>query len=97
MRAKVDQLVNYYFVVDPKTNKAVPKNLFAGDHGPTNEISSAMLFGDVPAVAAPLNIILGHSLAKSFSIYAEDPDGKIEDAERTFTRTVLKWDGKLYR
>ena len=42
-------LTNYYFVIDPRTNRAIPKNLFRGDHGPTNEISSAMLFDDTPA------------------------------------------------
>jgi hypothetical protein len=95
-------VINYYFVIDPKTDKAVPKKLFQGDHGPTNIISSAMLFNapndlDLPADAAPLNIIRGHSLAKSFSVYSEVKDGKIEDSGRTFSRTVLKWDGKLYR
>src|SRR5262245_9917602 len=34
-------LTNYYFVIDPRTNKAVPKNLFSGERGrPTNQISS---------------------------------------------------------
>ena len=90
-------LTNYYFVIDAKTNKAVPKNLFEGDHGPTNQISSAMLFSEVPADEAALNIIRGHSLAKSFSIYAEDPDGPIEDAERKFSRAILHWNGHYYK
>ena len=46
-------LTNYYFTIDPKTNHAVPKNLFKGDHGPTNEISSALLF-DVSATVGDL-------------------------------------------
>jgi len=84
-------------VIDAKTIKAVPKNLFEGDHGPTNEISSAMLFSKVPADEAALNVIRGHSLAKSFSIYAEDPDGTIEDAERKFSRMILHWNGHYYK
>ncbi|HKN82481.1 MAG TPA: hypothetical protein VJW17_03550, partial [Pyrinomonadaceae bacterium] len=91
-------LTNYYFVLDPKTNKAVPKKLFAGEHGPTNEISSSMLFGDVSPARAPLNIIRrGGTLAPSFNVYVEGPDGKIEDNGRTYSRTVMHWNGKIYR
>src|SRR5436190_1249109 len=46
-------LTNYYFVIDPRSRQAVPRNLFNGDHGPTNVITSAMLFGD-SAGTAPL-------------------------------------------
>src|SRR6185503_16229138 len=78
-------LTNYYFVIDPRTNQAVPKNLFTGDHGPTNQISSAMLFGATPA-SAPLNILQAHSLSKSFIIYLDDPNGRIDDNGRTLAR-----------
>lgn len=56
-----------------------------------------MLFGDLPAVAAALNIIRGHSLAKSFSIYSEDPDGRVANNGRALSRTLLRWNGKVYR
>lgn len=88
-------LTNYYFVIDPQTHQAVPKNLFKGDHGPTNEISSAMLFNEVRAT--PLKVIQGQSLARSFTIYVDDADGKIDDNGRTLSRKVLRWNGKIYR
>jgi len=54
-------LTNYYFVIDPNTHQAVPKNLFTGDHGPTNEISSAMLFNETRAAAEPSALNAGRS------------------------------------
>jgi len=89
-------LTNYYFVIDPKTGHAVPKKIFKGEHGPTNEISSAMLFNDNTA-SAPLKIVRGQTLARSFSIYLDDPNGKIDDNGRTLSLKVLRWNGKLYR
>jgi len=90
-------LTNYYFVIDPKTNEAVPKNFFKGDRGPTNQISSAMLFNETRAAAAPLKVIQGQSLARSFIIYVDDPNGKIDDNGRTLSRKVLRWNGSVYR
>src|ERR1044071_9013447 len=85
-------LTNYYFVIDPKTKHAVPKNLFRGDHGPTNEISSAMLFNATPAMT-PLKIIHGQSLAPSFMIYVDNENGRIDDNGRKLSRSVLHWNG----
>jgi len=95
-------LTNYYFSIDPKSYRAVPKNIFNGDHGPTNEITSAMLFGtpeefDLPADAGEIKVIRNHRLAKTISIYVDDTDGKIEDNGRKLTRTVLTWNGKVYK
>ena len=89
-------LTNYYFAIDPKTNQAVPKKLFQGEHGPTNEISSAMLFNDTPATA-PLKIVKGKALAPSFIVYVDDPKGKINDNDRTLSRRILRWNGSSYR
>ena len=89
-------LTNYYFAIDPKTSHAVPKNLFQGDHGPANEISSAMLFNASPA-SEPLKIVRGQTLAQSFIIYIDDEKGKIDDNGRTLTRKTLHWNGKMYR
>jgi hypothetical protein len=89
-------LTNYYFTIDPKTNHAVPKNLFNGEHGPTNEISSAMLFNATPA-STPLKIVRGQTLAPTFSIYIDDANGKIDDNGRTLSRKILRWNGKVYR
>ena len=88
-------LTNFYFVLDPQGN-AVPKILFTGKHGPTNEISSAMLFGATPA-SAPLKIFQAHALTRSFNIYLDDPNGKIDDNGRTLSRQTFRWNGKVYR
>jgi len=88
-------LTNYYFVIDPATYQAVPKNLFNIDGGLTNQISSAMLLSDVRT--EPLKVIQGQSLARSFTIYVDDPNGKIDDNGRTLSRRVLRWNGKVYR
>ena len=90
-------LTNYYFVIDPKTRQAVPKNFFKGDREPTNQISSAMLFNDVRAATTPLKIIQGQSLARSFTIYVDDANGKIDDNGRTLSRKILRWNGNVYR
>lgn len=88
-------LTNFYFVLDPQGN-AIPKILFGGRHGPTNEISSAMLFGATPA-SAPLKIFQAHGLTRSFNIYLFDPKGKIDDNGHTLSRQIFRWNGKVYR
>jgi hypothetical protein len=90
-------LTNYYFAIDPKTKRALPKKVFAGEHGPTNEISSALLFGNPPANLAPLNIIRGGNFAKAFSVYTDSENGKIDENGRTLSRSIMRWNGKLYR
>lgn len=90
-------LTNYYFAIDPQTNWAVPKNLFKGARGPTNEISSALVLSNLPASLEPLKIIRGQSLAPSFSVYVDSPNGKIDDNGRTFSRKTLRWNGKIYQ
>lgn len=90
-------LTNYYFTIDPATNKAVPKNLFVGEHSPTNQITSAMLFEDWHGASTPLVIIRRNTLALSFRIYEDDEDGKIEDNGRKLKQTILRWNGKMYR
>jgi hypothetical protein len=90
-------LTNYYFVIDPATKQAVPKNLFKGDHGPTNQISSAMLLSDSRPASEPLKVIKGQSLARSFIIFVDDANGKIDDNGRTLSRKVLRWNGNIYR
>jgi hypothetical protein len=97
------ELTNYYFTIDPRTNRAVPKNLFEGDKGPTNQITSAMLMNDPADVGLPvgseaLKVIDAHSLAKSFSIYNEVFEGgEIDDNGRKLNRIVLKWNGKMFK
>ena len=82
-------LTNYYFVVDPRTNAAVPKKLFKGDHGPTNQITSAMLFNSTSPASEPLRIVRGKTLAPSFIVY-------VDNGER-LSRKILRWNGNVYR
>jgi hypothetical protein len=88
-------LTNYYFAVDPRLNRVVPKNLFQAEHGPTNQISSAMLFG--ARGAEPLKIVRGNTLAPNFVIYVDSENGKIDENGRTLSRKVLRWNGNGYR
>jgi len=90
-------LTNYYFVIDPNTHQAIPKNLFIDDKKPTNEISSAMLLSDSRAASEPLKVIQGQTLAPTFIIYVDDANGKIDDNGRTLSRKVLRWNGQVYR
>lgn len=88
-------LTNYYFTLDPHSKRAVPKNLFIGEHGPTNEISSAMLLES--SGPEPLKLIRGHTLAPTFIIYTDTENGKLHDSGRTLSRQTLRWTGKLYK
>jgi hypothetical protein len=91
-------LVYYYFSIDPKTNQAVPKNIFQEDHKLTNEIYSAMLMAEtkdlgLPRDARELNIIRHGRLAPTFSAYEETEHGKIDDRLR---RIIYRWNGRSY-
>ncbi len=94
-------LVSYFFVIDPKTNQAVPKKIFKDDGKLTNQIRSAMLMNEpadvgLPKSAEALNILTGNRLASSFSAYEEDERGKIDDNGRKLRRIVYRWNGKFY-
>ena len=88
-------LTNYYFTIDPHSKRAIPKSLFTGEHGQTNEITSAMLLES--SGPEPLKIVRGHTLAPTFIIYTEDDRGKLQDGGRTLSRKLLRWNGKVYR
>jgi Ca2+-binding EF-hand superfamily protein len=65
----------------------------------TNEISSAMLLSvtsELPKSAEELRVIRGNRLAPAFSVYQDDPDGKISADGRTFNRTIYRWNGRFY-
>lgn len=88
-------LTNYYFAIDPRTNQAVPKNLFRDEHGPTNQVSSAMLLE--ASGSEPLKVVRGTSLAPSFVVYVDSEKGRINDGGRTLSRKILRWNGNVYR
>ena len=88
-------LMNYYFAIDSRTNEAVPKNLFRDVHGPTNQVSSAMLLE--ASGSEPLKIVRGNALAPSFVVYVDSEKGRINDGGRTLSRKILRWNGNVYR
>ena len=90
---------NYYYVINPSSNQAEPKRLFKDGKTFTNEISSAMLLNvtsDSPKIPEQLKVIRGNRLAPAFSIYRDDPDGKISADGLTFNRTIYRWNGRFY-
>lgn len=91
-------LVYYYFVVDPKTNHAVPKKLFKTDNKMSSDIYSDMLMGDpkdfgLPKNATELNIIHNGRLMPTFSAYEQDEHGKVD---ARLARIIYRWNGKFY-
>jgi hypothetical protein len=88
-------LTNYYFTLNPHSKRAIPKNLFLGDRGPTNEITSAMLLETTGP--EPLKVFRGHTLAPTFIVYTDTENGKLRDSGRTLSRQTLRWTGKLYK
>jgi hypothetical protein len=90
---------NYYYVINPRSNQAEPKRLFKDGKTFTNEISSAMLLNvtsDSPKIPEQLKVIRGNRFAPAFSVYHDDPDGKISADGLTFNRTTYRWNGRFY-
>jgi len=90
---------NYYYVINPRSNQAEPKRLFKDGKTFTNEISSAMLLNvtsDSPKIPEQLKVIRGNRLAPDFSVYHDDPDGKISADGLTFNRAIYRWNGRFY-
>jgi hypothetical protein len=93
--------LNYYFVIDPKTNRAMPKKIFKDGRKLTNEIYSAMLLSELadlglPKNAGELKIIGAHRLAPTFSAYEESERGRIDANGRKLRRIVYRWNGRVY-
>ena len=95
------RFVNYYFTIDPKTNKAIPKNLFREGKKFTNELHSALLFADPVALGLPpdaniLEIVKNKGLVKNFSTFEEDERGAIDNLGQKLRRIVYRWNGRFY-
>ena len=93
--SKPPSVTNHYFVIDPKTHRAVPRKIFKVGRTLTNQISSAMILGDelgLPPNAKDMQIIKRNRLLPSFSTYSEvfGSDG------RRLKRTVYRWNGRFY-
>ncbi len=94
-------LVSYYFEIDSRTNKALPKKLFRDGNKFTNEVYSDMLMADpkdlgLPQSAAELRVFVGKRLAPSFSAYEENEHGRIDANGRKLRRVVYRWNGRFY-
>ncbi|HEV7475801.1 MAG TPA: hypothetical protein VGN90_17225 [Pyrinomonadaceae bacterium] len=91
-------VTNYYYVIDPKTHRAAPKELFRSGGTLTNQISSAMILGEptelgLPRNAQDMRLIKRNRLLPNFSVYAETfaSDGP------KLKRTVYRWSGRVYQ
>ncbi len=94
-------LVSYYFEIDSRTNKALPKKLFRDGNKFTNEVYSDMLMADpkdlgLPQSAAELRVFVGKRLAPSFSAYEENEHGRIDANGRKLRQVVYRWNGRFY-
>ena len=95
-------LYYYYFAIDPKTNRAVPKKMFKEGRKLTNTIYSDMLMDEpqnlrLPKDASELNIIRKGRLAPSFSAYEVSDQGRIKgNQNRNLNRIIYRWNGKFY-
>ncbi len=94
-------IVNYYFLIDPVTNKAIPKNIFREGRTVTNKVYSDMLMAEpkdagLPASASELNLIVNGRLAPSFSAYETDEHGRVEVNGQKFRRVIYRWNGTVY-
>jgi hypothetical protein len=93
-------LTNYYFVIDPRSKRAVPKKLFKVGRKLTNQMTSAMLREYQPR-RHELQVIQSHRLAKSFDVYhyvdtVDNQSGRIEDSGWKLSRVVYRWNGRFY-
>jgi len=94
--------INYYFEIDPATNKARPKNFFREGGKPTNEIYSEMLMAEpeevgLPKSASELKIIVNGKMAQSFSAYETSSNERGIDANgRKLRRIIYRWNGSIY-
>ena len=91
---------NYYFVIDPRLKRAVPKKLFKVGRKLTNEMTSATLREYRPR-RRELQVIQSHRLARSFDVYdyvdmVDNHRGRIEDSGWKLSRVVYGWNGRFY-
>ena len=90
-------VTNHYFVIDPKTHRAVPENIFKVGRKLTNQISSAMILGEpaelgLPRNAQDMQLIRRHRLLPNFSTYQETFEGN----GRKLKLVVYRWNGRFY-
>jgi hypothetical protein len=83
---------SYFFAVNPRTNRAAPKNIFLDpDQKRTNAISSMMDMTGDKTIDHPIWVIKKGRLAGSFYLLED------ESSDGTFTKRTLRWNGKFYQ
>jgi hypothetical protein len=91
---------NYYFVVDKRTGKALPKKLFKDGRALTNKMTSVLILDDgtFPQAYAEMRIIKGNRLADRFYTYSDTGGrGTVTDASgRRLRRITYRWNGQYY-
>jgi len=96
----VPTYTNYYFVIDPRSKRAVPKKLFKVGRKLTNQMTSATLREYQPR-RRELQVTQSHRLARSFDVYdyvdtVDHGRGRIEDSGWKLSRVVYRWNGRFY-
>jgi hypothetical protein len=92
---------NYYFAINQRTGKAIPKKLFKDGVRLTNKMTSVLILddGSFPQAYAELRIIKGGRLADRFYTYSDTgrEGGAITDASgRSLRRITYRWNGRYY-
>jgi hypothetical protein len=89
---------NYYFMLDRRTGRAVPKRLFKDGAGLTNKLTSVLILddGSFPQAYAEMRIIKSGKLAGTFYTYRDTGGrGTISDASgRSLQRITYRWNGR---
>ena len=94
-------VINYYFTIDKRTNRAVPKNLFKDEKGLTNTITSMMLLEEpeeygLPPKTEPLVIFKNGRMNRSFVVLDDIGEKVGNDKHAAFKNTTLRWNGKFF-
>ena len=93
-------ITNYYFVIDKRTGKAVPKRLFKDGKRLTSKMTSVLILDDgtFPQGYTEMQIVKGNRLARRFYTYQDVRErGRFTDASgRKLQRLTYKWNGKYY-
>jgi hypothetical protein len=93
-------ITNYYFIIDKKSGKAVPKKLFREEGKLTNQMTSAMdLYGQYQTTSGKnteMQIIKHGKLAKSFIVLEEDFSRESGTDGPNLEKTTYRWNGSFY-
>jgi hypothetical protein len=94
-------VTNFYFIIDRKSGKAVPKKLFRVGGKLTNEMTSAIdMYGQyqdpTSGESISMQVIKHGKLAKSFIVLEEDFSRESGPGGPNLKTTTYRWNGRLY-